>query len=104
VRLRRASCAHLASAATTALVEVCLSYGIQAAIGAAIGVLSRGGAMPAAQQAAEAAAAAAGAAAVQNMPEELDEFGRDMNVEKRRQVSNELRCFRACFKSVSPRS
>ncbi len=60
--------------------------------------------MPAAQQAAEAAAAAAGAAAVQNMPEELDEFGRDMNVEKRRQVSNELRCFRACFKSVSPRS
>lgn len=42
--------------------------------------------MLAAQQAAEAAATAAGAAAVQNMPEELDEFGRDMNVEKRRQV------------------
>lgn len=29
---------------------------------------------------------AADAASVQNMPEVLDEFGRDMNVEKRRQV------------------
>lgn len=59
---------------------------LQAAIGAAIGVLSSGGAMSEAQQAAEAAAAAADAASVQKMPEELDEFGRDMNVEKRRQV------------------
>jgi hypothetical protein len=42
--------------------------------------------MSEAQQAAEAAAEAADAASVQNMPEALDEFGRDLNVEKRRQV------------------
>lgn len=42
--------------------------------------------MPEAQQAAEAAAAAADAAGIQNLPAALDEFGRDMNVEKRRQV------------------
>jgi hypothetical protein len=60
---------------------------VQAAIGAAIAVLSAGGALSEAQQAAEAAAVAADAASVQNMPEALDEFGRDLNVEKRRQVS-----------------
>lgn len=43
--------------------------------------------MPEAQQAAGSAASAADAASVQNLPEALDEFGRDMNVEKRRQVS-----------------
>ena len=59
---------------------------VQAAIGAAIAVLSAGGALPEAQRAAEAAALAADAASVQNMPEALDEFGRDLNVEKRRQV------------------
>ena len=58
----------------------------QAAIGAAIGALSSGRPMSEAQQAAEAAAVAADAASVRNLPEALDEFGRDMNVEKRRQV------------------
>jgi hypothetical protein len=65
--------------------EACLLL-LQAAIGAAIGALSSGRPMSEAQQAAEAAAAAADAASVQNMPEALDEFGRDTNVEKRRQV------------------
>lgn len=63
-----------------------LSDSTQAAIGAAIGVLSSGGAMPEALQAADAAAAAADAASMQSLPEALDEFGRDMNVEKRRQA------------------
>ena len=41
--------------------------------------------MPAAQAAAEAAAAAADDSETSAMPEDLDEFGRDRNVEKRRE-------------------
>ena len=72
-------------ASVATFLEACLLL-LQAAIGAAIGALSSGRPMSEAQQAAEAAAAAADAASVQNMPEALDEFGRDLNVEKRRQV------------------
>jgi hypothetical protein len=45
-----------------------------------------GGAIPAAQAAAEAAAAEAVDAEASALPEDLDEFGRDRNVEKRREA------------------
>lgn len=47
---------------------------------AAVGVLSRGGALPAAAAAAERAADEAEEGAVDSMPQQLDEFGRDANV------------------------
>ena len=47
---------------------------------AAVGVLSRGGALPAAAAAAGRAADEAEDAAVDSMPQQLDEFGRDANV------------------------
>ncbi len=49
--------------------------------------------MPAAQAAAEAAAAAAEALESSALPEDLDEFGRDRNMEKRRESS--ARCWAA---------
>ena len=53
----------------------------QAAVAAAVGVLSRGSALSAAAAAAERAAVEAEDAAVRHMPQQLDEFGRDTNVE-----------------------
>lgn len=53
----------------------------QAAVAAAAGVLSRGGAAPAAAAAAERASSTAEAALVAALPERLDEFGRDANME-----------------------
>lgn len=47
---------------------------------AAVGVLSRGGALLAATAAAERAADEAEEGAVDSMPQQLDEFGRDANV------------------------
>ena len=57
----------------------------EAAVSAAVGVLSRGGAPDAAADAAGAAADAAEArlATGGGLPEELDEFGRDLNAERR---------------------
>jgi len=50
--------------------------------------------VPAAQAAAEAAAAAAEASEASALPEDLDEFGRDRNMEKRRESST--RCQQRC--------
>lgn len=54
---------------------------------AALAVLSRGGAAPIAAAAAEAAAAAAEQQQLgAGLPVELDEFGRDVNAERRREA------------------
>jgi len=45
--------------------------------------LSTGGAAPAAQSAAASAAQAADSYSGESLPEQLDEFGRDVNVERR---------------------
>lgn len=55
----------------------------QAAVAAAAGVLSRGGAAPAAAAAAERATSTAEAALVAALPQRLDDFGRDANMEVR---------------------
>ena len=47
--------------------------------------------MPAAQAAAEAAAAATEESEASALPEDLDEFGRDRNMEKRREGSQRCR-------------
>ena len=58
--------------------------------------------MPAAQAAAEAAAAAAEASEASSLPEDLDEYGRDRNMEKRRESSTRCRaallscCVQSC--------
>lgn len=59
----------------------------EAAVQAALGVLSRGGAEASATAGAERAADAAEANLLENLPEKLDEFGRDENVERREEMS-----------------
>lgn len=54
--------------------------------------LSTGGAAPAAQSAAASAAQAADGYSGESMPEQLDEFGRDVNVEKRREAFERCGC------------
>ncbi len=60
----------------------------EAAVAAALGVLSRGGGAGAAAGAADAAAAAAEQRQLGgDLPQELDEFGRDLNAERRREAA-----------------
>eukprot|EP00887_Chlorella_sp_A99_P007831 scaffold20.g7831.t1 len=64
----------------------------EAAVSAVLGVLSRGGAPAAAAVAGEAAAAAAEAQQLgSNLPVELDEFGRDMNAERKMAAATRAR-------------
>ncbi|KAL3131084.1 hypothetical protein ABBQ38_000395 [Trebouxia sp. C0009 RCD-2024] len=72
----------------------------EAAVQAALGVLSRGGAEPAAAAAAERAADSAEADLLSNLPEKLDEFGRDENVELREEMSRRAHKRQNQYRSV----
>lgn len=90
-RLLDASAATLTAAASAAADEDAEQLSVaEAAVAAAVGVLSRGGALPAATAAAERASATAEAALVAALPERLDEFGRDANMEARQAAEARL--------------
>lgn len=90
-RLRDASASTAAASALAHKVDANEQLKVaEAAVAAAAGVLSRGGALPAATAAAERAVTTAEADLLTALPESIDEFGRDGNMEARQAIAERL--------------